>query len=126
MLPIKKTLKHPKADAQKRSSFCQRINEYKSLGRNIVYIDESGFAHDCPRTHGYAPRGERCFGIHDWGAKGRTNVIGALLGGALLTVAFFQTTINTKIFDQWVAQDLIKHLPEESVVVLDNAISHKI
>ena len=52
-------------------------------------------------------------------------MIGALLGGALLTVVFFQTTINTKIFDQWVAQDLIKHLPEESVVVLDNATFHK-
>jgi hypothetical protein len=28
----------------------------------IVYIDESGFAHDMPRTHGYAKIGERCFG----------------------------------------------------------------
>ncbi|GAO97724.1 hypothetical protein Cva_00363 [Caedimonas varicaedens] len=31
-----------------------------------------------PRTHGYSPKGKRCEGIHDWGAKGRTNVIGAL------------------------------------------------
>ena len=32
-----------------------------------------------PRTHGYAPVGERCVGKHDWYAKWRTNVIGALL-----------------------------------------------
>ncbi|WP_338140843.1 transposase [Candidatus Neptunichlamydia sp. REUL1] len=61
----------------------------------IVYIDESGFAHDMPRTHGYAKIGERCFGTHDWGAKGRTNVIGALIGKSLLTLALFDCTINT-------------------------------
>lgn len=78
-----------------------------------------------PRTHGYAKKGYRCFGRHDWGAKGRTNVIGALLGGFLLTVSLFETTINTVIFNQWVLQDLIPKLPSKSVVVLDNATFHK-
>lgn len=78
-----------------------------------------------PRTHGYAKKGSRCFGTHDWGAKGRTNAIGALLGGILLTVSLFETTINTVIFNQWVLQDLIPKLPHESVVVLDNATFHK-
>ena len=78
-----------------------------------------------PRTHGYAKKGRRCFGTHDWGAKGRTNVIGALLGSFLLTVSLFETTINTVIFNQWVLQDLIPKLPPESVVVLDNATFHK-
>ena len=91
----------------------------------MVFIDESGFAHDMPRTHGYSQKGQRCFGVHDWGAKGRTNVIGALLGGALLTVSLFGTTINTAIFDAWVEQDLIPKLPKNSVVVMDNATFHK-
>ena len=39
--------------------------------RQAIYIDESGFAHDMPRRFGYAPLGERCFGSHDWHAKGR-------------------------------------------------------
>ena len=70
-------------------------------------LDESGFAHDMPRTHGYARRGSRCFGTHDGGAKGRTNVIGALLSGALLTVSLLTTTIHTKMFNQWVVADLL-------------------
>jgi transposase len=78
-----------------------------------------------PRTHGYALKGQRCFGVHDWGAKGRTNVIGALLGGILLTVSLFQTTVNTAIFNAWVIQDLLPKLPPNSVVVLDNATFHK-
>lgn len=78
-----------------------------------------------PRTHGYSLKGQRCYGTHDWGAKGRTNVIGALLAGTLLTVSMFQGTIDTQVFDAWVIQDLIPQLPEETVVVMDNATFHK-
>ena len=45
-----------------------------------MYLDESGFARDGPRTHGYCYRGKRCYGVHDWHAKGRINVIGAMVG----------------------------------------------
>lgn len=78
-----------------------------------------------PRTHGYAACGQRCYGKHDWGAKGRTNVIGALLGGVLLTVSMFESTINTNIYTAWVEQDLLPKLPPGSVVVMDNATFHK-
>ncbi|MCW5617615.1 MAG: transposase [Nitrosomonas sp.] len=46
-------------------------------------FDESGFAHDMPRTHGYAPIGKQCHGVCNWHAKGRINVIGALIGKCL-------------------------------------------
>jgi transposase len=78
-----------------------------------------------PRTHGYSKKGQRCYGKQDWGAKGRTNVIGALLNGVLLTVSMFSSTINTEIFNAWVAQDLIPKLPPRSVIVMDNASFHK-
>jgi len=78
-----------------------------------------------PRTHGYALKGQRCYGSHDWGAKGRTNVIGALLGGTLLTASLFHTTVNTDVFNAWVTQDLLPQLPSNSVVVMDNATFHK-
>lgn len=78
-----------------------------------------------PRTHGYAAKGERCWGTHDWHARGRTNVIGALLGGVLLTVGLFNTNIDADTFRGWAKQDLIPKLPAASVVVLDNATFHK-
>ena len=125
MLPIKKTLNHPKADQEKRSVFCEEIKNHKENSRPLVFIDESGFAHDMPRTHGYATKGSRCFGTHNWGAKGRTNAIGALLFGTLLTVSLFQTNVDTEIFNSWVIQDLIAKLPINSVVIMDNASFHK-
>jgi transposase len=78
-----------------------------------------------PRTHGYAPAGQRCHGMHDWHVRGRTNVIGALISGCLLTVGLFSATINSDVFTAWVRQDLLPKLPAACVVVMDNATFHK-
>ena len=77
------------------------------------------------RTHGYAPKGVKCYGKRDWGAKGRTNAIGALLGMSLLTVSLFDHNIDTDTFNAWVEHDLIPKLPAHSIVVMDNAAFHK-
>lgn len=98
---------------------------YESLGIPISYLDESGFSYDMRRTHAYGQIGERCYGKYDWGAKGRTNVIGALLGKKLLTASLFNGTINSDVFYAWVMQDLIPKLPKGAVVVMDNATFHK-
>ena len=89
-----------------------------------MFIDESGFAHDMPRTHGYAASGQRTYGTQDWQARGRTNVIGALIGKMLLTVGLFKININADAFYEWTIQDLLPKLPPQSVIVMDNAPFH--
>lgn len=121
----KKTLNHPKADPEKRSTFCRRLEELKKEEKPIVYIDESGFAHDMPRTHGYSDKGKRCYGTHDWGAKGRTNAIGALIGSTIIAIGLITGSVNTEIFTSWVEQILLPDLPAKSVIVIDNASFHK-
>ncbi|WP_420837714.1 transposase [Arsenophonus endosymbiont of Bemisia tabaci] len=76
--------------------------QYEKEGKHIVFIDESGFSHDTPRTHGYSPKGQRCVGLKNWGAKGRTNVIGALLGTTLFAIGLFDININSDVFYAWV------------------------
>jgi transposase len=78
-----------------------------------------------PRTHGYTPRGKRCFSVKDWQAKGRTNVIGALLGATLLTASLFECTIDSDVFHAWITQELLPKLPEQTIIVMDNATFHK-
>jgi transposase len=78
-----------------------------------------------PRTHGYSTRGARCYGEHDWHARGRINVIGAIINNRLLTVCFFDCNIDSDVFYTWLTKDLIPQLPENSVVVMDNASFHK-
>jgi DDE superfamily endonuclease len=110
-------------DEEKRSMFCQKIENLKKEDQTIVYIDESGFAHDMKRTHCYSKKGERCYGIQDWGAKGRTNAIGALIGKTLLTVMLITANVDTNVFTSWVQQDLIPKLPDKSIIVMDIAKS---
>jgi hypothetical protein len=61
-------------------------------------LDESGFAHDMPRTHGYSAKGQLVFRTQDWNAKGRTNAIGAIIGGLIQTVMLFATNIDADVF----------------------------
>lgn len=105
--------------------FCQRIDELKKEDKQIVYIDESGFAHDMPRTHGYSIKGERCYGTHDWGVKGRTNAIGALVGRSIIAIGLITGSVNTEVFTSWLEQILLPELPKKSVIVMDNAAFHK-
>ena len=78
-----------------------------------------------PRTHGYAQRGQRCYGKKDWNAKGRTNVIWALIGKALLTVALCTSNVNADVFHAWVTSQLLPQAPPGAVIVMDNATFHK-
>jgi transposase len=78
-----------------------------------------------PRTHGYCAKGTRCYGVRDWGAKGRTNVIGAIISGLMLTANVFATNVNSDVFHGWVTQCLIPKCPPNAVIVMDNATFHK-
>jgi len=65
-------------------------------------LDESGHTLDMPRTYGYSKKGKRYYGKHDWGAKGRTNVIEALIGKILFAVGLFNCNVDTMVFSTWV------------------------
>ena len=78
-----------------------------------------------PRTHGYSNRGERCYGTCNWGAKGRINVIGALIGKVLFAVGLFTSNIDTAVFTAWVKHFLLPSLSTRTVIVMDNATFHK-
>lgn len=122
---LKKTLKHPKANEETRTAFKKAIAAYEAEGKSIIYLDESGFAHSMPRTHGYSAKGKRCYGVHDWQAKGRKNAIGAIIGFTFLTLSLFDANVNSDIFYAWLTQDLLPKTPTNSVIVMDNASFHK-
>lgn len=102
-----------------------KIEEYQKQEKSIVYIDESGFAHECIRTHGYAVIGKRCYGRSNWSNKKRTNVIGALLDNNLLAPCLFSSSVNTEVFNERAEHELLDVIPDNCVIVMDNASFHK-
>ena len=80
--------------------FKEKMETYSKEKRDVVYLDESGFAHDMPRTHGYSEIGKRCFGTCDWNAKGRENVLGGLINSKLIACATCSDNIDSIIFNR--------------------------
>lgn len=115
----------PNACEEKRTVFQDKMEGYENEGKNIVYLDESGFEKETLRNYGYANIGIRCVDSFDWQAKGRTNVIGAVFGGILLGIGLFDFNVNANVFYGWVVQCLLPALPSNSVIVMDNATFHK-
>ena len=101
------------------------MKAYESEGRTIVYLDESEFAQDMQRTQCYSYRWKRCYGVQDWHAKGRINVIGAIVGSVLLPVKLFKDSINSDVFYAWLTQASVPVLTVNAVLGMDNASFHK-
>ena len=78
--------------------FKNKIEEYKSEGRVLSYIDESGFAVDMVRNHGYAKVGDRCYDSYNWNARGRENVIGALINNSLTACGIVNGNVDSDVF----------------------------
>ncbi|MES2354213.1 MAG: IS630 transposase-related protein [Pseudomonadota bacterium] len=55
---VKKSLVHPKAEEKAKESFAKKIDRYKGKRRPVYDLDESGFAVDMPRRHGYSIKGQ--------------------------------------------------------------------
>jgi transposase len=122
----KKTLFHPKSDESLRESFKEQLFTYQTVfGRPIVYIDESGFSVDEPRSEGYSAQGRRCYAGKDWHSRGRVNAIGAICEFRILNVCLFEGNVNADVFYSWVSRQLLLSLPDNAVVVMDNAAFHK-
>ena len=79
--------------------FKKKIDLYISEGKNLSYIDESGFTVDMPRTYGYAKVGDRCYDTHNWKSRRRENVIGALINNSLTACGIVNGNVDSDIFN---------------------------
>ena len=121
----KKTLNHPKADAELRFLFLKQLHQFEDEDRPIIFLDESGFKSHDNRPHGYSYKGQKCFGEYNWQLKNQTNAIGAIYNNQLFAVGLYDCSINSDVFHSWVSQLLLPNLPKNSVIVMDNATFHK-
>ena len=90
-----------------------------------MYLDETGFEKDAPRTHGWSRKGTRTYGKISGNRRPRTSLIAAQLGKNLLAPLLLSGTVNTVVFNAWVEQFLLPELGQPSVIIMDNAAFHK-
>lgn len=120
-------MKYAEINHSKRMWFIRNLRHWVQNhgSQNVVYMDESGFAADCVRPHGYAPRGTKVHGrITGNKKKGRTNLIMAQRGKEWLAPVLFTGSCTHEFVTRWFKQQLLPELKPNSLVIMDNAPFH--
>ena len=92
--------------------------------QNIVYFDESGFAAESYRPHGWALRGQKVFGSISGNNRKTTNLIMAQRKNEWLAPMLFKGSCHTETVNQWLEHMLLPELTEPSIIVMDTAAFH--
>ena len=88
-------------------------------------MDESGFNANSYRSHGWSKRGKKIHGTRCGKRSVRTNLIAAKCGRRLLAPLLYSGNTTAELVNQWVEEQLIPHLPPQSVLIMDNARFHQ-
>ena len=76
------------------------------------------------REYGYAPRGEKVIASISGRKFQRTNIVAAKMGNQILAPMQYNGTTDAPLFEFWFEQWLLPCLPENAVIVMDNASFH--
>ena len=108
-----------------RKRFLKQLYKALQEQRDILYLDETGFAPSTRRTHGRARIGQRIYGDIPGNKRPRTSLIGGCLCNKLVAPMLFDGTCDQDVFNEWLASALLPRLKRGTVIVLDNAKFHK-
>ena len=123
--PGKKTTGYKERDPHKRKAYLRLRERYLRRGKELVHLDESGFAPLVTRCYAYAPRGQRVTGLISGHRRPRTSLIAARIGKTFAAPMLFKGSCNTQLFNAWLGKALCPLLNATHVVIMDNSPFHK-
>lgn len=92
---------------------------------NIIYVDESGIDAYYQREYGRAARGMKIQDTKRGRKYRRTNVIAGLWGKKHIAVQCYNHTTTSVFFEDWFEFELLGLIPENSLIIMDNASFHR-
>ncbi|XP_076248918.1 uncharacterized protein LOC143188498 [Calliopsis andreniformis] len=131
---IRKVLIEKPSIVERRAKYLRNIEHYRSLNRNIIYVDEIWVDNTLRFTKCYqndemldvmknTNTYHRLIVIHACGINGFLK--GAdLIFGAQSVNGDYQDQISAATFEKWVIEKLLPNIPANSVVVMDDAPYH--
>ena len=109
----------------KRRAFLRLRERYRRRGKEFVYIDECGFEPEASRRYGYAPKGQRIYGLISGHRRPRTSLIAARMKQGFEAPVLLDGTCNAQVFNAWLEKELCPLLTPKHVVIMDNVPFHK-
>ena len=92
---------------------------------HLVFVDESGLNRYYRRQYARAKRGVRVHDTKSGKRDERTNIIAGLCEGKHLAVQCYAHSTTARFFEDWFEFELIPLLPENTLVIMDNASFHR-
>jgi len=89
------------------------------------YIDESGINEYLYREYGYALRGIKVYGKIPGKKYERLSMVAAKCGDDIIGRYEYTCNMNSKLFELWFCEVLLKLIPFGSVIIMDNASWHR-
>ena len=111
------------ANKEKRNAYQENIKGISP--QNLVYVDESGIEMNICKDRGWSKKGEKLIGKKSGKYYERTNIIAGYVNHKPIAPMVFNGACNSKLFEIWVEEFLIKELQPAQVVVMDNATFHR-
>lgn len=118
----KKTTRYKEQDPEKVKEYKEKIKNIDP--ENMVYLDETGIDECLHREYGYAPRGEKVLDSVSGRKFQRTNIVAAKMGDKIIAPMQYNGTTDAPLFEYWFEQWLLPCLPENAVIIMDNASFH--
>jgi transposase len=111
------------ANEEKRAAYQELIKD--TPPQSLVYIDESGIEMSDCKDRGWGKKNEKLVGKKSGKYYERTNIIAGYVNHKSIAPMIFNGSCNTKLFETWVEEFLIKELQAGQFVVMDNAAFHR-
>ena len=111
-----------KSDA-KRQIFIEALRSYPQ--GSVYYVDECGIDKYLYREYGYSPRGIPITGKISGRKFKRVNIVAAKCADKIVAPMMYGGTTDSILFEAWFERALLKSIPKQSVIVLDNATFHR-
>lgn len=123
--PGKKTSGYKERSPLQRRTFLRLRERDRRRGLQLVHVDECGFAPSVTRRYGYAPKGQRVYGLMSGHRRPRTSLIAARIGPEFAEPILFEGTCDAEVFNAWLKARLCPRLTRAHLVIMDNAAFHK-
>lgn len=95
----------------------------------FVFVDESGLNREYRRLYARAKRGIKVHETVSGKRIKRTNIIGGLVYGngtqKHIAVQCYEHSTTANFFEDWFEFELIPVIPEEALIIMDNASFHR-
>jgi len=96
---------------------------------SIVFVDESGLNREYRRLLARAKRGVKVYDKKPGKRVKKTNIIAGLSYGISgkkhVAVQSYGHSTNSEFFEEWVEWELLGAIPENSIIIMDNASFHR-